>query len=45
MDAEDVLADGLGAIAGALVASGRPAELALRLWPRPTAIGQGDVDR
>ncbi len=45
MDIEDVLADGLGAVAGALVASGRPADLALGLWPQPTAIGEGDVDR
>lgn len=33
MDLEDVLADGLGAVGGALVASGRPAERTLGLWP------------
>lgn len=42
MDLADMLADGLGAVAGAIVTSGRPAELALALWPRAT-LGQGDV--
>ncbi len=40
MDVEDALADALGAFAGALVASGRPAELALALWPQ-AARGDG----
>lgn len=46
MDPEDMLADGLGGAAGALIASGRPAELALALWPRPPApLGRGDIER
>lgn len=44
MDSEDMLADGLGAAAGALVVSGRPAEVALALWPGSKPFG-GDVQR